>query len=860
MRPYVFLLATTVLAAPFRILVLDPSGTPIPDPTIEIRTPSGTPVEAPVARAGRYQIRITAPGFAPVETLTFIGADTTLTLHPETVYTRIAVTAARGSAEETHTSPHVSVVKELPPRPIATLGNALEREAGILVQQSTYAQVSPFLRGLTGYQVLNLIDGVRFNNSTFRSGPNQYLAFVEPGQAQRTEAMLGPTGVQYGSDSLGGTIHVITSEPRFASSPGPEVHGDLSLSGASADLSAAASGRVSVSTERVFWTGALSGRKHHDLRAGRGFDSRNVYRRLFGYSFEQVRDLLGPRQQDTGFRQYGLQTKLALRPRPDHLATFHYLRGVQDDVRGYKDLLGGLGRLISTFEPQVMNWFYGRYEKLALGPFDSVSGTFSVNSQQDGSVRQNLRAIDPITRDFGRVNAFGYSAQATTHRSSRFIAAAGADAYDEHIASEREVHNPAAGAVARPRPLYPDGSRYGNFGVFGQGTLLLTQRLRASAGIRWTGVRFETPENAAFQTPATKQWFRDTTFNSSLRWQATSILGVHAVVSRGFRAPNLNDLGALGINDLGYEIPASSAIPAGALLSTDAGESALPKGQPLSALGPESLMNYEAGVTVNASRLYARVQLFNSELYDPIVRRTLLFSASNVPSSLAGLPVTPIPQTAAQRALGVVTVATGLDPRAVKAFVNDGRARYYGLESLLRFHFTRRWSVESNYTFIAGRDLNPNRNIRRLPPQMGNLALRYIPSGRRPWFEVSAAAAGAQRRLSGGDLDDERIGASRRRRDIADFYNGSRAIVPAGETLAQIMDRVLPGIDDNTRVPLYRSTAGWVTLNAVIGMPMAERWQLTAGIENIADRNYRFHGSGIDAPGRSLYTAVTFRF
>jgi outer membrane receptor protein involved in Fe transport len=395
--------------------------------------------------------------------------------------------------------------------------------------------------------------------------------------------------------------------------------------------------------------------------------------------------------------------------------------------------------------------------------------------------------------------------------------------------------------------------------------------------VRLSGVRFRTAREQRFEVPESSQWFGDLTFNAGLSWRVTSSFGVQGVVSRGFRAPSLNDLGALGLNDLGYEIPAVEALSSGALLSTDAGEAALSKNLPLRGLAPESLLNYEFGIRFQMRRLYARAQAFDAELYDPIVRRTLLFAANAPPAELAGIPVTTLTQTAAQRAQGVVAVATPFDPRAVKAFVNDGRARYYGIESLLRYALSSRWSVEANYTFLVGRELNPDRNARRLPPQSGAARLRYTPAGRRPWIEASVAASGAQQRLSGGDIDDERIGASRRRRDIADFFAGSRAAPyvdggvfrPTGETLRQIQDRVLPigavlnGVriaDDNTRVPLYSDTAGWFTLNVRGGFPLSELWQIGFAVENLLDRNYRLHGSGLDGPGFNAYASLRLRF
>jgi outer membrane receptor protein involved in Fe transport len=233
--------------------------------------------------------------------------------------------------------------------------------------------------------------------------------------------------------------------------------------------------------------------------------------------------------------------------------------------------------------------------------------------------------------------------------------------------------------------------------------------------------------------------------------------------------------------------------------------------------------------------------------------------------------VRPLPQTPQQAAQGVVTVATPFDSRAVKAFVNDGRTDYRGVESLFRWRMSSRWSARGAYSFIAGNDLDPHRPVRRLPPQSGHLAVRHE-SGRRWWAEAGVLASGAQRRLSGGDLDDERIGAARSRNDIRAFLAGARVgefldpqgrFQPTGESVEQIVARVLPpglGISDSQRVPLYTATPGWARFDLRGGWNAGEFWVISAGISNLFDRNFRVHGSGVDAPGRSLLLQVMRRW
>jgi iron complex outermembrane receptor protein/hemoglobin/transferrin/lactoferrin receptor protein len=90
------------------------------------------------------------------------------------------------------------------------MGQALEQTPGIMIQRTGRGQSSPYVRGLTGQQVLIMVDGVRMTNATFRAGPNQYFNTVDPNSVERIEVIRGPGSVLYGGDAIGGVINIVT--------------------------------------------------------------------------------------------------------------------------------------------------------------------------------------------------------------------------------------------------------------------------------------------------------------------------------------------------------------------------------------------------------------------------------------------------------------------------------------------------------------------------------------------------------------------------------------------------------------------------------------------------------------------------
>ena len=144
--------------------------------------------------AADYVVAVQKNGFREVRRVLHVGGGENLQLEFQlkvaTIFETVTVTPGRGLPQEVFQVPQSPVVvteDEIARRYANILPQALRDVPGVHIQQTTSGQGSPFVRGLTGQQVLHLINGVRFNNATFRPGANQYTALIDHDFADRIQ-------------------------------------------------------------------------------------------------------------------------------------------------------------------------------------------------------------------------------------------------------------------------------------------------------------------------------------------------------------------------------------------------------------------------------------------------------------------------------------------------------------------------------------------------------------------------------------------------------------------------------------------------------------------------------------------------
>jgi len=221
--------------------------------------------------------------------------------------------------------------------------------------------------------------------------------------------------------------------------------------------------------------------------------------------------------------------------------------------------------------------------------------------------------------------------------------------------------------------------------------------------------------------------------------------------------------------------------------------------------------------------------------------------------------------------------------------VNFDDARFNGVELNGRARFTDQWSADANFTYIRAHSLFnglPPNIEGGVPPATAFVSLRYQPRSRF-YIEGYSILTGRQNRLSSLDLADRRTGAGRSRANIQNFFRRGACVrglttpgptgcgsaggilIPTGETLAQVQNRLLPlgktinGVfvaNNDTVVPTHPYLAGYGLVGVRGGMKFAEKSEVFVDFENIFDKSYRGISWGIDGPGRGVTVRYRYSF
>lgn len=453
---------------------------------------------------------------------------------------QVVVSATHKARERSQTPYNIEVLQQ-PARQMQqarTTPEALAYVPGVFVQKTNHGGGSPFLRGFTGNQTLIMIDGVRFNNATFRFGPNQYPNLIDAFTIDKIEVLKGSGSVQYGSDAMGGVIHVFTKTQDYTAIP---------------KWHAYAAGRIT--TQDMEYTG----------RTSAAYSSKN-FMMQGGYTYRQFGDLVGGDttgvQRPSGYDERDWDVKMALKLSDKTELVVSSQQVLQRNVPLYHRVkLENFAYY--HFSPQVMQLSYARLNWKPGGRLVNEASVTALYKHSKEGRQYNRNGNVNVYDELDKVNSVGATAEVYSSFNQWWTANSGIEWYSDKVRSSRTRRN--GNNVFNERGLYPDAAVQDNFSAYSLHHFRWKKWV-AEAGLRYNYFVNSLPA-AITQLPG--QFNKDMVKltpsslvgNASLLYNISPSHIVYASFSNGYRAPGLDDMGTLGLVDFRYEVPAYDLKP-----------------------------------------------------------------------------------------------------------------------------------------------------------------------------------------------------------------------------------------------------------------------------------------------------------
>ena len=551
-----------------------------------------------------------------------------------------------------------------------TVPEMLSYETGVMVQKTNHGGGSPSLRGLHGNQTLMMVDGIRLNNSIFRYGPNQYLNTVDAFAVDQLDVLFGSGSIQYGSDAMGGVIAAKFHEPEFV--------------------------KCNQWVPKVFFR-TTTGNQEYSMRSSvdRCFGQNAI---TAGITMRQFGDVLAggdlKYQRPSGYKEFDVDVKFVHKDKLGKWVSAYQSNNQFDVPIFHRVALENYKFYNTTLQARTLTYLK-RSLVFAGKLFDEIElMAGSQNQHEHREFQKNNSNLLRTERD--SVNTYFFTTKFYGKLHNRWQWVLGTDFYFDKVNSARTDADVALGTLKQIRGLYPNGSTQMQNSAFGYITKTGDRGLvRLGGRYNYTQITLQTLEtgNVQYQKGAFVA-------DGAGSFKVTKKLHLYGNVGTGFRSPNIDDMGTLGIVDFRFETPQHGLLP-------------------------EYSFNKELGLKYKSAKSQFNVCVFHNAMSGLISR----IKAGT--DSMQGYPV--------------------------YQKQNVGSSLIYGAELDWKHEWGGHWVFGGGGSLIVGDNITGNEPMRRIPPAMCNAVLRYKLNGSVS-FSMNIIGARAQLRLAKGDIQDNRIG------------------------------------------------------------------------------------------------------
>jgi len=690
-------------------------------------------------------------------------------------------------------------------------GDLLMQTGNVFVQKSQQGGSSPVIRGFEASRVLLIIDGVRLNNAIYRSGHLQNAITVDQNMLERVEVMYGPASTLYGSDALGGVIHLRTKSPKLSGDKNFLATGAGFVRYSSANEEKTFHADASLGGKKLAWLQSYTVSDFGDMRMGDKYPSkypdfgrRSKYMTRINGIDSVVTNDDDRVQRFSGYRQWDITQKLLFKPSTKVSHSFNFQFSNSNNVPRYdrlQDIRNGTLR--------YADWYYGPQKRL-LGAYElsvATSGFFNevranVNYQDVEESRQtrDYRRYDRFDsrREHIKVWAFTLDGRKVWKKNELTL---GVDGQLNNLKSVADRTNLTTGAVTKLDTRYPDGKNtMNNFAAYAQHVYkFLEGKLILNDGIRFqtSALHSSILDNSFFNLPFTKisQNNFAITGNLGLVYLPQNATRIAVSLSSGFRSPNIDDLAKI------FES------------STSAKQVIFPNPD----IKPEYTYNTDLSF---AQKLGESVKLELTGFYT-LFRNALVKAPFKVNGQDSIL-------------------YDGVNSQ-ILANQNKNKAYLYGFNAAVSVNITAELTLNSTINYTKGEFETDATKTSAIYQKQANGTYLLVQANvsKKPLDHVPPVFGKTSLQYAGKMWSAE----------FYALYNGWKKL-----------DTYNADGEDNAQYATADGMPGWATLNIRGSINIKQVAQLQLGVENLLDRNYRYFASGFSAPGRNFIAALRVNF